>query len=168
MFWPQRHHLPKQGRNPSPLDQESLRLTSFDLAKAHRANKNALRTWMVLLRRSTSDSSSSMQKLLNSDEGKFFSAFFMYLTPIGWHTQTKLWWAISQNYVQGLRDHFNLSRSHIVFEDKWRLSRIEGGIKSELVKKKNRDIWSLVYVSWGSATSEGGLNTRKKRRSVPS
>ena len=55
MLWPQRHHLQKQGGNLSPLDRESLRLTSFGFAKAHRANKNALRTWMVLVRRSTSD-----------------------------------------------------------------------------------------------------------------
>ena len=47
MLWPQRHHLQKQGGNLSPLDRESLRLTSFGFAKAHRANKNALRTWMV-------------------------------------------------------------------------------------------------------------------------
>ena len=47
MFWPQCHHLPKQGGNLSPLDRESLRLTSFGLAKAHRANENALRTWIM-------------------------------------------------------------------------------------------------------------------------
>ena len=56
MLWPQRHHLQKQGEPFSiELDRESFRLTSFGLAKAHRANENALRTWMVLVRRSTSD-----------------------------------------------------------------------------------------------------------------
>ena len=81
MFWPQRHHLPKQGGH---LLQATLCLSSFDLVKAHRANENALRTGMVLLlHRSTSDTFASSNRRRRSLATWLWQLYVFWLKMYG-------------------------------------------------------------------------------------